>query len=294
MIISQLRGLGVVVVTPFLQNGEIDYENLERLVESLIAGGIDYLLALGTNSETPTLTEEEKKKVLQTIIKINAGRIPLLAGLGGPSTQTILSHLQNDDFTGIDAILSVTPYYNKPSQEGLYEHYCKIAYYSPLPVILYNVGLRTACNLETNTTLRLAKDCENIIGIKEASGNMQQIMHLIHHKPNDFLIISGDDAITLPLLAVGIDGLISVISNAFPKQMSEMVHQALAGNFSEAKYYHNQLFDIMSASVKEGNPAGIKAILALQGKMDYYLRLPLMRVSSALQNEFKYLINSLL
>ena len=291
--ISQWKGLGVVVVTPFLQNGEIDYENLERLVDNLIVGGVDYLLALGTNSETPTLTEDEKKRVLQTIVKTNAKRVPLLSGLGGPCTQAILSHLQNDDLTGVDAILSVTPYYNKPSQEGLYEHYCKIAYHSPLPIILYNVGTRTACNLEANTTLRLARDCEKIIGIKEASGNMQQIMHLIYHKPENFLIISGDDGITLPLLSVGIDGLISVIGNAFPKQMSEMVHQALAGNFAEAKRCHDQLFEIICASVKEGNPAGIKAILALQGKMDYYLRLPLTRVSSDLQNEYKELIHKL-
>ena len=290
---SQWKGLGVAVVTPFLQSGKIDYENLEKLVDGLIAGGVNYLLALGTTSETPTLTEDEKQKVLQTIVKTNAGRVPMLAGLGGPCTQTILSHLQNDDFTGIDAILSVAPYYNRPSQEGLYEHYCKIAYHSPLPVILYNVGARTACNLEADTTLRLAKDCKKIIGIKEASGNMQQIMHLIYHKPENFLVISGDDGITLPLLAVGIDGLISVLGNAFPKQMSEMVNQALSGNFAEAKQYHNQIFEITSFCFKEGNPAGIKAILALQGKIDYYLRLPLTRVSTELQNEYKKLIEKL-
>ena len=291
--ISQWKGLGVAVVTPFLQNGDVDYVSLEKLVNGLIANGVDYLVALGTTSETPTLTEEEKKKILQIIIKTNAGRVPLLAGFGGPCTQSILSHLQNDDLSGIDAILSVTPYYNKPSQEGLYEHYCKIAYHSPLPVILYNVGPRTACNLETETTLRLAKDCEKIIGIKEASGNMQQIMRLLYHKPENFLIISGDDGITFPLLALGIDGLISVIGNAFPQQMSEMIHQAFDGNFAEAKRCHDQVFEIICACFKEGNPAGIKAILALQGKIDYYLRLPLTRVSSDLQNEYKALINKL-
>lgn len=292
--ISQWKGLGVAVVTPFLQNREIDYENLEKLIDGLITGGVDYLVALGTTSESPTLTEEEKKKIVQTFVKVNAGRVLLLAGLGGPCTQTILSHLKNDDFTGIDAILSVTPYYNKPSQEGLYEHYCEIAYHSPLPVILYNVGPRTACNLEANTTLRLARDCEKIIGIKEASGNIQQIMRLIYHKPEDFLVISGDDAITFPLLAVGVDGLVSVIGNAFPKQMSQMVHQAFTGNFAEARHYYNQLFEITNACFKEGNPAGIKAILALQGKIDYYLRLPLTRVSSELQDEYKELVNRLL
>ncbi len=293
MIESQWKGLGVAVVTPFLQNGKIDFGNLEQLVDGLIEKGADYLLALGTTSETPTLTEDEKKSILQTIIKVNAGRVPLLAGLGGPCTQSILSHLKNDDFTGVDAILSVTPYYNKPSQEGLYEHYCEIAYHAPRPIMLYNVSPRTACNLEVDTTLKLSNDCKNIIGIKEASGNIHQIMRLIHDKPKDFLVLSGDDGITLPLLAVGIDGLISVIGNAFPKEMKMMIRSAFSGDFTKAKAYHDQLFNIISACFKEGNPAGIKAILALQGQIEYYLRLPLTRVSPELQNQYKELMSVL-
>lgn len=287
---KKFKGLGVAVVTPFLQNGDIDFENLERLVDHLIINGVNYLLALGTTSETPTLSEKEKQQIVRTIVRTNNGRVPILMGLGGPCTNDILRHLENDDFTGIDAILSVTPYYNRPSQTGLYEHYCEIAFRSPLPIILYNVGPRTACNLEPETTLQLANDCEKIIGIKEASGNMNQIMRLIKHKPKDFLVISGDDAITLPLLAVGIDGLISVVANAFPKAIAEMVQLGLNEQFSEALIRHNELIDITQACFKEGNPAGIKAVLALQGKINYYLRLPLTRVSSELQNQLNELI----
>lgn len=287
---KKFKGLGVAVVTPFLQNGDIDFENLERLVDHLIINGVNYLLALGTTSETPTLSEKEKQQIVRTIVRTNKGRVPILMGLGGPCTNDILRHLENDDFTGIDAILSVTPYYNRPSQTGLYEHYCEIAFRSPLPIILYNVGPRTACNLEPETTLQLANDCEKIIGIKEASGNMNQIMRLIKHKPKDFLVISGDDAITLPLLAVGIDGLISVVANAFPKAVAEMVQLGLNEQFSEALIRHNELIDITQACFKEGNPAGIKAVLTLQGKINYYLRLPLTRVSSELQNQLNELI----
>lgn len=290
MMTAKFKGTGVAVVTPFLQNGDIDFYNLEKLVDDLITNGVDYLLALGTTSETPTLTAKEKKEVVKTIVKTTSGRVPILMGLGGPCTNDILCHFEQDDFTGVDAILSVTPYYNRPSQSGLYEHYCEIAFHSPLPIILYNVGARTACNLEPETTLRLAKDCEKIIGIKEASGNMNQIMKIIRHKPENFLVISGDDAVTLPLLAVGADGLISVVANAFPKTVSEMVRYGLNGKFREALICHNSLLDITQACFKEGNPAGIKAVLALQNKINYYLRLPLTRISAELQNQLKELI----
>ena len=287
---NRLRGLGVAVVTPFLQNGEIDFENLTSLVENLIAGGVDYLVALGTTSESPTLSDKEKEEVLQTIVKSAKGRMPIVMGLGGPCTHEILNKLKHTDFSGVDAILSVTPYYNRPSQEGLYEHYSEIAYHSPLPVILYNVGSRTACNLEPETTLRLAHDCEKIVAIKEASGNMNQIMYLIKHKPENFLVISGDDAVTLPLLAVGIDGLISVVANAYPAEIANMIHLAFERNFAEAAQIHANMLDLTQACFKEGNPAGIKAILALQGKIGYNLRLPLTRVSQSLQNQYKELM----
>ncbi|MDR3047898.1 MAG: 4-hydroxy-tetrahydrodipicolinate synthase [Bacteroidales bacterium] len=290
---SKFSGLGVVVVTPFLNNGDVDYRNLEQLVESLIVGGCDYLVLLGTNSETSTLTEEEKINIVKLVIHVNAGRLPLMLGLGGPSTQQVVEHLKNDDFTGIDAILSVTPYYNRPSQLGLYEHYREISYHSPLPVVMYNVPKRTGCCLETDTILQIARNCDNIIGIKEASGNMNHIMKLIKDKPDHFLVISGDDAITLPLLAVGVDGLISVTANAFPKMVSKMVHLAMNGDFENAKLIHNILLDITQLSLKEGNPAGIKAILALQGKMGYYLRQPLSRVSLELQQVLKEVVSFL-
>jgi 4-hydroxy-tetrahydrodipicolinate synthase len=287
---NKLKGLGVAVITPFLQNGEIAFETLAEHINTLINNGVDYLLALGTTSESPTLTDEEKGQVLRTMVNVVMGRVPIVLGLGGPSTQQIIKKMEMLDLSGIDAILSVTPYYNKPSQEGLYEHYKSLSFHSPLPIILYNVFHRTACNLEADTTLKLANDCKKIIGIKEASGNMNQIMRIIKHKPADFLVISGDDAITLPLLAVGADGLISVVANAYPKQYAEMIHLAKNENFKQAADIHNRFLDITQACFKEGNPAGIKAMMALQGKIDYYLRLPLTRISNELQHSYKALM----
>jgi len=285
-IINQYKGLGVAMVTPFLSNGEVDYANLERLVNHLIVSGVDYLVTLGTTGETPTLTEEEKHGIVRTVVKANQNRVPVIVGMGGPSTHHILQKIKTFDFSGASAILSVTPYYNKPTQTGLFEHYQLLAAHAPLPVILYNVGGRTACNLEPDTVLKLAEN-ENIIGIKEASGMMNQIMYLVKHKPKDFLIISGDDAITLPLMAAGIDGLISVVSNAFPVEMAQMVHWAQEGKFKEAAAIHYKLLDIMQACFKEGNPAGVKAFLALQNRLEYHLRLPLTRVSNEHQECIK-------
>ena len=290
---KQLRGLGVAVVTPFLQNGEIDFDRLIGLVESLITEGVDYIVALGTTAETPTLSCEEKETVARSIVKTVQGRVPVVMGLGGPSTRELLNTFIHFDFTGIDAILSVTPYYNRPSQEGLYEHYSEIAYHSPLPIILYNVGMRTSCNLETETTLKLAHDCKKIIGVKEASGNMNQIMRLINEKPEDFLVISGDDAVALPLLSIGADGLISVVANAYPRNLAQMVHLAFDNQVKEAAEIHNKMLPLIQACFKEGNPAGVKAILAIQGKIEYYLRLPLTRVSRQLQECYKELMREL-
>ncbi|MDL2296878.1 4-hydroxy-tetrahydrodipicolinate synthase [Bacteroidales bacterium OttesenSCG-928-B11] len=290
---TRFRGLGVAVVTPFKYDKSVDHENLAGLVESLIAGGVDYLVALGTTSETPTLNESEKEAVLRTIIRANAGRLPVVMGLGGPCTNDILEKFDCFDFTGVDAILSVTPYYNKPSQEGLYEHYSEIAYHSPRPIILYNVGHRTACNLEFETTMRLAERYEKIIAIKEASGNMNQIMKLVKHKPEGFLVISGDDALTLPLLSIGIDGLVSVVANAFPRHYSQIVHLAFNGDFAEARRWHDDILDLTQACFKEGNPAGIKAILTMQQKIEYHLRLPLTRISQTLADEYKKLMLNL-
>jgi len=287
--IHQFKGLGVAMVTPFLQTGEVDYPNVEQLVNHLIHSGVDYLVALGTTGETPTLTDEEKHNIVRTIVETNQNRVPVIVGMGGPSTRHILQQFKTFDFSGISAILSVTPYYNKPTQTGLIEHYQELAYHAPLPMILYNVGSRTGCNMEAETTLKLAEN-EKIIGIKEASGVMNQIMYLVKHKPEDFLIISGDDAITLPLMSVGVDGLISVVGNAFPAEMANMVHLAQEGNFIEAAAVHHQMLDIIQACFKEGSPAGVKAFLAMQNRLDYYLRLPLTRVSNEHQAWIKKLI----
>ena len=287
--IHQFKGLGVAMVTPFLQTGEVDYPNVEQLVNHLIHSGVDYLVALGTTGETPTLTDEEKHNIVRTIVETNQNRVPVIVGMGGPSTRHILQQFKTFDFSGISAILSVTPYYNKPTQTGLIEHYQELAYHAPLPMILYNVGSRTGCNMDAETTLKLAEN-EKIIGIKEASGVMNQIMYLVKHKPEDFLIISGDDAITLPLMSVGVDGLISVVGNAFPAEIANMVHLAQEGNFIEAAVIHHQMLDIIQACFKEGSPAGVKAFLAVQNRLEYYLRLPLTRVSKEHQERIKNLV----
>jgi len=285
---NNYKGLGIAVVTPFLSNGEVDYLSLQELANHYILSGVDYLVALGTTGETPTLTDDEKHEIVRTLVRANKNRVPIIVGMGGPSTNSILHLFKTFDFSGVSAILSVTPYYNKPTQTGLIEHYQTLAYHSPLPIILYNVGGRTGCNMEAETVLKLA-EIENIIGIKEASGMMNQIMYLIKHKPKDFLIISGDDAITLPLMAIGIDGLISVTGNAYPAQMAQMVHLAQKGDFKAAAVIHHKLIDIIQACFKEGSPAGVKALLAIQNRIEYCLRLPLTRISVEHQNYIKEL-----
>ena len=288
-----LRGLGVALVTPFNREGDVDYARLRQLVDDVIQNKADYVVVLGTTSESPTLTQQEKQDVVRTVVNTTAGRVPIVMGCGGPSTRVVVEKLTQSDLSGISAILSVTPYYNRPSQEGLKEHYKEIAYRSPLPIILYNVWKRTACNIEAETTLFLANEYDNIIGIKEASGNVNQIMKVVKHRPDGFWVISGDDAITLPLLAIGVDGLISVVANAFPAEVSQMVHLGLNNRFLAARQIHERLLDVTQACFKEGNPAGIKAVLALQEKLEYYLRLPLVRVSEGHQQYVKNLMENL-
>ena len=288
---NRLKGTGAALVTPFHPDGSIDFVRLESLVESLIANGVDYLVTTCTTSETPTLTEEEKDEIVACVVKANAGRAAIVRGLGGPNTMETVHQLQTKDFTGVDAILSVTPFYNRPNQEGIYQHYKALAQHSPLPLILYNVPGRTGCNIEADTTLRLATDFPKIVAVKEASGNMNQIMRVIAHKPADFSVISGDDAITLPLLAAGVDGVISVVANAFPKEVSTMVRLARHNQFDEAREIHLRLLDFTQACFKEGSPAGIKALLALQGKIENKLRLPLVPVSKDLSDHFNQLLS---
>lgn len=287
---NRLKGTGVALITPFLKNGQIDFAALEKLVEDEIQNGIDYLVALGTTSESPALSQKEKEEVVRTVVAVNAGRVAVLRGLGGPNTLELVEQLHTLDFTGVDAILSVTPYYNRPSQEGVYRHYHTLSDHSPLPIILYNVPKRTGCNIEADTTLRLANDCPNIIAVKEASGNLNQIMRIVKHKPAEFSVISGDDAITLPLIAAGADGLISVVANAFPKEVSTMVRLARQDKIAEARAIHLALLDFTQACFKEGSPAGIKALMWLQGKIQNQLRLPQAPVSETLVEKFKLLL----
>lgn len=287
---NRLKGTGVAVITPFLPDGKIDFASLGKLVEDYIANGVDYLVTVCTTSETPTLSEEEKDEVVNCIVRVNAGRVAIVRGLGGPNTMELVHQLQTRDFTGVDALLSVTPFYNRPSQEGVYQHYKLFAENSPLPIILYNVPGRTGCNIDAATTLRLANDFPNIVAVKEASGMMNQIMKIISHKPAGFSVISGDDALTLPLLAAGVDGVISVIANAFPKEMSTMVRLARNNQFAEARQIHLRLLDYIQACFREGSPCGIKALMSLQGKIQNNLRLPQVPASEALMETFKNLL----
>jgi len=276
---NKLTGVGVAIVTPFRKDSSIDFLSLEKLIGHILDNGVDYLVVLGTTGESATLNKEEKQAVLNFVIEYTEKRVPVIAGFGGNNTNEVVNSIKNYDFSGIDGILSVTPYYNKPSQRGLYAHYQEIANVSPVPVILYNVPGRTASNMTAETVIQLASDFKNIIAVKEASGNFEQIMTIVKNKPSDFKVISGDDMITLPLISVGVDGVISVVANALPRQFSDLVHQALKGKFKEALLIQQQLLEIMNAIFIDGNPAGIKAVLKILGITQDFLRLPLVQVS---------------
>ena len=286
-----LSGTGVAMVTPFKQDFSIDFERIEMLVNHLISNGIDYIVALGTTAETPTLSFSERKDVLNTIIESVNGRIPIVAGIGCNNPIEVKEQMQMFDLRKVSAILSVAPYYNRPQQRGLIAHYKSIAEQSPLPILLYNVPARTGVNIESATTLQIAKEVPNVIGIKEASGNFTQIMNIIQHKPKDFLVISGDDAITLPLISCGVDGVISTVANAYPKEFSTMVKLALNGDFSQAKELHYKLLDPITACFQDGSPAGVKVFLQAQGLLDDYVRLPLVQVNAETRQKIENLLN---
>ncbi len=290
---NKLRGMGVALVTPFKQDGEIDFDALKRLVEYQITNGTDYLVVLGTTAETPTLTEEEKEAVIQTVVSTVHGRVPLVLGMGGNNTRTLVNKIRTSDFNGIDALLSVTPYYNKPSQEGLYRHYEAIAKASRLPIILYNVPGRTGVNMLPETTLRLAHDFPNIVAIKEASGNFTQIDDIIKNKPERFSVISGDDGITYPLLTLGAVGVISVIGNAFPYEFSKMVRLALNGDYQHALLIHHQFTELIKLLFVEGNPAGVKSMLAAMGFIENRLRLPLVPTTITTYEKIRRVLDQL-
>ena len=275
MIRRKLKGMGVALVTPFNEDGSVDYQALTRLVEYQIQNGVDFLCVLGTTAETPTLTAEEKSKIKKLVIERVNGRVPILLGVGTNSTQAVINTLQNDDMTGVDAVLVVVPYYNKPSQEGLYQHFKAIAGATNLPVVLYNVPGRVGVNMEAETTLRLARDCENIVAIKEASGNFTQIDDIIKNKPDTFDVISGDDGITFPLINLGAVGVISVIGNALPLEFGRMVRLALNGENESARTIHHKFTELFKLLFVDGNPAGVKAMLHSMGLIENELRLPL-------------------
>ena len=269
------RGLGIALVTPFTSDGQVDYNSLKRLVEYQIDNGADFLCILATTGETPCLTQDEKDKITQLVKDVNHGRLPILKGCGGNNTAAVVEELRTADWSGIDGILSVCPYYNKPSQEGLYQHFKAISEASPLPVVLYNVPGRTGINLKPETTVRLANDCENIVAVKEASGSLEQVDEIIKNKPQRFDVLSGDDALTFSMVASGAAGVISVIGNALPKEFSRMIRLEFQGEYEPARKIHHMFTELYSLLFVDGNPAGVKALLHEMGFIENQLRLPL-------------------
>jgi len=269
------RGLGIALITPFTSDGSIDYIALKRLLEYQIQNGADFICILATTGETPCLTKDEKQKIKQLVVEVDNGRIPILMGCGGNNTAAVVADLKDTDWTGIDGVLSVCPYYNKPSQEGLYQHFKAISEASPLPVVLYNVPGRTGINLKAMTTIRLANDCDNIVAIKEASGSLEQVDEIIKNKPERFDVISGDDALTFSMVASGAAGVISVIGNALPKEFSRMIRLEFRGEYEPARKIHHRFTELYSLLFIDGNPAGVKALLCEMGMIENELRLPL-------------------
>lgn len=287
---KSFKGTGVALVTPFNNYGSVDFNSLGRIIDNTISNHVDYLVVMGTTGESATLSKDEKMAVLNfTADKVDR-KIPIVYGIGGNNTQEVVNYIKSISFENIDAILSVCPYYNKPQQKGLYYHFKTISSVSPVPVILYNVPGRTSCNLKPETVLSLAYDMANIIGIKEASGDLLQVMELINKRKKGFLVISGDDALTLPMIAAGADGVISVVANAFPGEFSEMVKLALSGDFAKAKEIHYSLLDIINSLFIDGNPAGIKAALSVLNLCHNNLRLPLVKVNKAANLQISNLI----
>ena len=275
MIQNKLRGMGVALVTPFDEEGNVDFEALVKLVDYQLENGTDFLCVLGTTAETPTLSKEEKDQVKRCVIERVNGRVPILLGVGSNNTQAVVEAVKNEDMAGVDALLVVVPYYNKPSQEGIYQHYKAVAEATTLPIVLYNVPGRTGVNMTAETTLRLARDFENIVAIKEASGNITQMDEILKNKPEGFDLISGDDGVTYPLVSLGAVGVISVLGNAFPAEFGKMTRLALEGDYAQALTIHHQFTEMYRLLFVDGNPAGAKALLSMMGMMKNKLRLPL-------------------
>lgn len=276
---AKFTGTGIAIVTPFQSDGKIDWDSFKKLINFWIEGGVEYLVALGTTGESATIHGEEKQQVFTFLMEVNAGRLPLVAGIGGNDTHEVLEGFNNYDLSGYDAILSVSPYYNKPSQEGIFQHYKLLNEKTPLPVILYNVPSRTGQNVTAETQLRIAQECKNVFATKEASGNFEQVMQILKYKPANFMVISGDDGIALPMIASGCDGVISVVANAYPKDFSGMVRLCLAGKIKEAQQLHIKYTDIITSLFTEGSPGGVKAYLSEMGYCSNAVRMPVWPVS---------------
>lgn len=286
---NSFRGTGVAIVTPFHREGSIDFKSFEKLIEYQIQEGVDYIVFMGTTGESVTLNNDEKTAVQCFGLEIVDNRVPVVIGVGGNNTRQVAYQLKKTDFTGVSAILSVSPYYNKPQPKGIYNHYKAIAAESSVPVIMYNVPSRTGSNMDADTILKIAHEVPNIIAVKEASGDLAQCSRIIQNKPDDFLVISGDDALTLPFMAIGGDGVISVIANAFPKEFSKMVRYCLENDFQKARELHYQLFDFIEAIYADGSPSGVKALLEIMGLSKNYVRLPLAKVNKAIYNQLNAL-----
>lgn len=290
---NELKGTGVAMVTPFNEDKSINFSHLEKLTEHLITGGVEYLVVMGTTGESASLSSAEKEEVLNCVKQTAASRVPIVLGVGGNNTTSVCAQLNSLDTDGLKAILSVSPYYNKPTQDGIYAHYKSVSEASPLPIILYNVPGRTSSNIEAATTLRLANDFENIIAVKEASGSLEQNTAIIKDRPEGFLVISGDDNLSLPIIACGGDGVISVVANALPKQYSDLIRAALADDMNTARQLQYQLFDIINALFEEGNPAGVKAALKHLNICNEFVRLPLVEASDSLAGKLAQQISAL-
>ena len=287
---KNFQGTGVAIVTPFLNNGNIDFGSLSKLLEHIITNGVDFVVALGTTSEAVTLTSDEKKEVMAFVIKTVNGRLPIVMGLGGNNTMAIVEEIKSTDFEGVAGILSVAPYYNKPNQRGIYQHFSQIAAASPIPIILYNVPGRTSSNIAAQTVLELAHKHANIVAVKEASGDLMQVMEIIKNKAEDFNVLSGDDALTFPMMALGAKGVISVVANAFPAEFSKMVNLSLEGEFDKAQQIHYDLLDIIHQLFADGNPAGIKGALTMLNICENNLRLPMVSITDTHFSEMEALI----
>ena len=276
---KKFRGTGVAIVTPFKNDSSIDFAALGRVINHVISGGVNYIVAMGTTGESVTLSKEEKKAIISYVVEVIDNRIPLVVGIGGNNTQETINFIRHSVLTGVDGILSVAPYYNKPTQRGLFQHFKAIATSSPLPIIIYNVPGRTSCNISSDTCLELAHECDNIVAVKEASGDISQIMRIIKGKPDNFSVISGDDMLTIPIIAAGGAGVISVLANAFPAQTSELINHSLKNNFKSAREIHFRFLEMIELLFIDGNPSGVKAMLNVMNICQNTLRLPLVPVS---------------